>query len=225
MEDSLVDEGITVDRLAGTTRIETAIAVADAAGVDADVLLARSHAAGDDPSQAFADSLATGGWASGNELPIYLTQTDRLTDSTASAFTTTQPDRTMVIGGTAAIADTVVEAITDSGMSADRIHGSTRFATATAVAEARGFTADAPADRIVVVEGQAGSAWVAGFTAAALSGQLDAPIVLVNGDTVPDETSAFLADAFVPTDGPVPVTCVASAEACEAVARLVGFGS
>ena len=111
------------------------------------------------------------------------------------------------------------------GMSADRIHGSTRFANATAVAGARGFTADAPADRIVVVEGQAGSAWVAGFTAAALSGQLDAPIVLVNGDTVPDETGAFLADAFVPTDGPVPVTCIASAEACEAVARLVGFGS
>ena len=104
-----------------------------------------------------------------------------LTASTSSFLESSAIDRLTAIGGTDALADDVLSSASSLGMTTERISGATRFATATAIAEARGFTADAPAERVIVIEGQSDSAWSAGFVSAALSAVLHAPIVLVNG--------------------------------------------
>ena len=146
-----------------------------------------------------------------------------LTASTSSFLESSAIDRLTAIGGTDALADDVLSSASSLGMTTERISGATRFATATAIAEARGFTADAPAERVIVIEGQSDSAWSAGFVSAAISAVLDAPIVLVNGDDVPAETEAFLNDAFAPTDAGAAVTCIASPTACAAVATIAGL--
>ncbi len=146
-----------------------------------------------------------------------------LTASTSSFLESSAIDRLTAIGGTDALADDVLSSASSLGMTTERISGATRFATATAIAEARGFTADAPAERVIVIEGQSDSAWSAGSVSAALSAVLDAPIVLVNGDDVPAQTEAFLNDAFAPTDAGAAVTGIASPTACAAVGTIAGL--
>jgi hypothetical protein len=194
------------------------------AGLDVEALLARPFSVeGGDATQAFADSLAAGSWAADGGIGLLLSQSEVLTASTSSFLESSAIDRLTAIGGTDALADDVLSSASSLGMTTERISGATRFATATAIAEARGFTADAPAERVIVIEGQSDSAWSAGSVSAALSAVLDAPIVLVNGDDVPAETEAFLNDAFAPTDAGAAVTGIASPTACAAVATIAGL--
>jgi hypothetical protein len=187
--DELTALGLTVDRLEGPTRIETAIAVAAASTGTTTAVLARAFPATGtgDPSQAFADSLATGAAAADLGLPVLLTQTEVLTGSTAAHLTTAGITDVIIVGGPAAVSDEVVEEVQDLGITVERTAGETRFQTATAVANLRGLT-PATTSSVVLVEGQAGDAWVSGFAAAAGAAASGAPVLLSNGPTLPDPT-------------------------------------
>ena len=226
VEDALVAEGFAVTRLAGATRIETAIAVTQAAGVGAETLIARAFASAGatDDTQAFADALAAGAWAAAAGRGLLLTQSEQLTASTAAFLRDSGIPASTVIGGSGAIADTVLAAASDAGATSRRVAGLTRFATAAELARERGFSANSPAERVIVIEGQAAPAWSAGFTAAALSRALNAPVLLLNGASVPQETATFLTTAFQPTTEGNAVTCLAAPAACQAVADLAGLG-
>ena len=218
--DALMAEGYTVGRTAGATRLETAAAIG-ALAASSDGFLARAFpTSGDQPTQGFADALALGGWAAEAGGPVLLSETDQLSATTTTALGQAGLDSLRLVGGEAALAGPVADAAGVIVADTDRVAGPTRFHTAVEVAEARGATASSPADAVVVIDGGSAFGWTAGFSAARLSGEMDAPIVLLDGDTIPDITSEFLTDAL--TDD-AEVICSASLTACDAVADLLGL--
>ena len=125
----LEDLDLEVRRVAGGTRYETAVAVAeelDPDGSAEQVLLA----SGAD----FPDALSAGPWAAATGTPILLTQPDVLSAATSAALQGRSDAGLRVAGGPNAIADAVVAA-TPQGGSATRTAGATRYETAVAFAD------------------------------------------------------------------------------------------
>lgn len=210
--------GLPVDRLAGTSRFETATTIAaQLPAADTAVLVRAFPSAGtSDPTQAFADSIAAGGMAAENGWPVLLTDTAALNPSTAAYLEGSQVTRVLVLGGTAAVSDDVVQQLQDLGLTVERIAGSSRADTAVEVAKARGEAAGV--DQVLLVDGQGADSWVAGFASAALSGATGAPIVLSAGSDVPLQTKTFLEEVEAP---PV-LVCASDADACAQARTDVG---
>jgi putative cell wall-binding protein len=226
----LEDAGYDVERTFGATRFETATAIAERAAPDPDtVLIARAF--GDDaadPSQAFADALAAGGWAADQRWPILLTQTDELPATTREWLADRDVDTAYVLGGTAAVSAGVEAELADLVGSVERVAGGDRFSTAVEVAKERGADGADDVAHVVVVEGQDEDAWAGGFAAAGHSAAYDAPIVLTSGDDLPPATVEFLTGggAFaqeVIEQPEVRLTCVTPFEVCMEVRRLMGL--
>lgn len=212
-----------VERRAGATRIETAVEIARSDAPDAtQAVLARAFAGeGEDQTQAFADALAGGGLAAETGWPILLTQTNVLTSSTREYLATSAIEDIQILGGTAAISESVVAELEGLGITTSRVAGANRAGTALEIAKLRGADDARDVSRVTVVEGQGENAWVGGFTAAAHSAVFDAPILLSASGDLPPETQAFLEAnqsrfAVDVDDGTQPVlTCVTDPEACE----------
>ena len=171
-----------VVRRAGPDRIATAVAVSAGAfpgGADT-VWVARADE--------FADALSAGPAAGLAGGPILLTAGDALPDATATELARLTPTRVVVLGGTAAVADPVLDQITAAvpGAEVVRVAGPDRFATAAAVATDT-FTAPVP---IVVVA--TGSSFADALSGGAAAGHHGGPLLLVDRDTVPEATAAAL---------------------------------
>lgn len=202
IEAQLMTAGYTVVRLQGETRIETAIDVAeetfDQQAPGGVIYLARAFE-GADATQGFADSIALGGWAANNGVPILLTQTSELNTNTKDYIAGNAAiTKVEIIGGTSAVSAAVESELQSMNVEVIRIAGDNRFETATEIAAARGFDSADGAEISIVVDGQDVDAWADGFAAARTSGLTDDdggyPIVLSNGDMLPPETQAFLGD-------------------------------
>lgn len=221
VEDQLKTAGYTVQRISGPSRIETAIAVARAAAPSSTaVILARAFAGETDPTQAFADSLSAGAWSAESGRPVLLTESAKLSDATAAYLRDKQVKQVYIVGGETAVSSAAAAQATALGATVTRVSGPTRFDTAVAVAKARGVESGAEAKRIVLVDGQAATGWSSGFAAAALAGgDGGGPVLLTNGATLPDPTSAYLA----PGGPAVDLVCAPSvaAEACDAAAKAL----
>ncbi len=232
VEQALQDLGLTTQRRAGGSRIETAVAVAAAEAPQADTaILARAFAApgATDPSQGFADTLAGGGMAAQTGWPILLTQTEVLSGATrayleGSAITTVE-----ILGGTAAISEAVEQELRDMGLATERLAGATRADTAVAVASKLDAQDAGDVDRVVLAQGQTPDAWAGGFAAAAHSAAFDAPIVLATGTSLPPETVAFLEagaarrSAFAQDPQGIRLTCVTVPSVCEQARQALGL--
>jgi putative cell wall-binding protein len=200
VEETLEGLGYTAERVFGPTRVETAIAVAERFLPDATrAVVVRGWPSPTlaDPTQAYADLLAVGGLAAEEQVPVFLTHTEALTDTVQAYLGTSAVRQARVIGGTAAVADTILQALRTLGIDARRVAGPNRAATAITVAEERGFDSSADADRIILAEGQRLHTWAPGFAAAAHAAQHEAPIVLALGPVVAPETLAFLSAGVV----------------------------
>ena len=218
VEDELEAAGFTVaGRFEGETRVETAVDIADF--VDGDTaILARSHESfstegASDETQAFADSLAAGGFAAEEGWPVLFTYPpgddnpdtesdeaalgETLLDSTRAHIEAAGYTRIIIVGGTAAVSAAVETELGELVDTVDRVGGANRFDTAVLIANERGFADSSAAELTIVADGQGGDAWVDGFAAAALAGLTPAPIVLDNSasDTLPPETTDFLVEA------------------------------
>ncbi len=225
--DDLGQQGLTVQRVSGPSRIETAVEVARTLAPDADTaILAR--AGGINPTSGFADTLAAGGWAAETGWPVLLTQTEVLTGSTRDYLAGSGITTVNIVGGTAAISEAVAQSLRDMDIAVERVSGSDRAATAIAIAGARGSDSASDIDRVIVVDGFSDDAWAAGFGAAAMSaggaateagGREDtpAPVVLGNTDDLPPATGDFL------EEGPAAITCAVTASVCEQARLEVGF--
>jgi putative cell wall-binding protein len=235
--EELEDTGIDVARLAGPTRIETAIEVASAAPESSTAIVARGFSSQGDDTQAFADALAAGAWAAAEGWPILLTQTDALSPATRDAIEAGGVERVVLLGGEAALSAEIADELEALEVDVDRVSGATRFDTAVAVAAQRGFASAVEAERVILVEGQADDAWAAGFAAAAHGALASAPVVLANGEGLPPATVEFLLqtaagppDEADPTyavdasdvEDPV-LVCAAAASACEQARLLLGL--
>ena len=187
--DALTADGITAERLAGPSRIETSVAVAEEAialGIadGAQAGLARAFGTADgDESRAWADSISGGGWAASEGVPILLTATEELHPAVAAFLQGHATATTVLLGGTAALADAVQATVPGP----QRIAGANRFATAAAVAEQLLGVAPDGARGYLIVNGGDPDAWGFGIVAAGLVADSGRPILLI-GDTAPPET-------------------------------------
>jgi putative cell wall-binding protein len=183
-----------LSRHTGPDRYATAAAVARTLptdGVDTVVV-----ASGED----FPDALAAAAAAAADPTTrLVLTRRDDLPADSADLLRDLAPTSVVVVGGTAAVADRVVDQALAAapGASARRLAGPDRYATAAAVAEQGIGPAEASAEEgagaadrtVVLTTGTSPADALAGAPYAAAS---DAPVLLVEPDRLPDATVGAL---------------------------------
>lgn len=187
VEQQLRDAGHTVTRLAGDSRYETAVAVAEEVrsrwpgGTEVGIIRADG---GDNPTAQWADALSGGAWAADTQTPMLVTGTTAIHPVVTEALARWGTESTVVFGGTAAVADAVVDVLPDP----TRIAGASRDATAVAVAEQ--LWADH--DGYVVVNGYYARGWVPALAAAGWAADLDRPLLYTGATDVPPATADLL---------------------------------
>ncbi|MBW3620812.1 MAG: beta-propeller domain-containing protein [Actinobacteria bacterium] len=176
--DAVAARGFEVVRLAGASRVETSIAVAKEAKRlygRKELLVARAFGTDRDPSAAWADSVAAGGLAATLGVPLVVTPTAAVHPAVARFVAASDPTRTVVLGGPAALSAAVESALPN----AVRVAGADRTATAAAIATEAWGAPTSGARRNIVVNGGQPDGWALGLVAAGLSADARAPIVLV----------------------------------------------
>jgi hypothetical protein len=186
--DAVSAAGYRPVRLAGASRIETSMAVADEVRRlhpgERRVALARAFGPADNPTAAWADAVTGGAAAAAAGIPILVVPTEGLPAPVADWLAAAQPTRTYLFGGTAALSPAVEAAAPN----AQRISGADRAGTAAEVARAlwAGHT-----DRVVLFHASRDDGWAFGLAAAGLAADAGAP-VLVLGSEVPAATADLL---------------------------------
>ncbi|CAN5357771.1 hypothetical protein BH23ACT9_BH23ACT9_37840 [soil metagenome] len=145
---------------------------------------------------AFADALASG-TLQGDDTPLLLTGTTALRADVASEIDRLGARRVTILGGTAAIAQSVEDRLTDIGLDVTRLAGTNRFETAVAIADevpdattaivARGFAAGGD-DTQAFADALAAGAWAA---------ENGWPIYLTNSEELTPSTRDALANSDI----------------------------
>lgn len=117
--------GLSVERVAGANRFATAAAVTARLPQPDEVLVASGAS--------FADALGAAALGAAHGVGVLLALQDELPRGTAAAVT--EDIAVTVVGGPAAVGDTVVAALDERGADVRRLSGETRYGTSRAVAE------------------------------------------------------------------------------------------
>lgn len=133
----------------------------------------------------FADGLVGSAAAGADDGPVLLTQPDRLPAATSEALTLLEPQRVVLLGGTAAISAQVEAEVAGQVGEVTRIGGADRYATA---AELSASSA-AGADLVFLATGED---YPDALAAAAIAGDREIPVLLTRNAGVPAATSAEL---------------------------------
>ena len=214
--DAIERAGYETQRVAGPTRIETAIEVARVGAAGANrALMVRGFGSDEatDPTQGWVDALSSGPLALDLDAPILLTQQETLTSATAAYLDESGITEIIIIGGTAAVSETVETQLLGLGYGVFRIAGTDRVDTALEINAARGVL-DSPG-RSIVVDGFADNGWVGGFASARHAAQTRGAILPAQGDQLPPAVAALV--QANPTYEVRPVTCVVALSACEQI--------
>jgi len=180
VEDALkAMDGLTVYRIGGSNRFETATLIAGQLGNDPTVVYLAS-------SEDYADALAIGPLAYVNEAPVLLTKADKLNATTKAYLASLDSVTVTIVGGVDAISKAVEDEVKDiEGVSAvDRLAGENRWETSVKIAEK--FTD--PTQIVVALGNNFPDALVGGYYA----GSIEAPIVLVKGDSISGSVDGFV---------------------------------
>ena len=189
--------GIRVTRIAGDDAYTTAVAVAGLVGPRAGQpgeFRTQGRTALVATGEVFADALAAGPLAYRGEHPVLLTPRGSLHADVSSFLTRSRTEHVVILGGTAAVSAEVENAIRALNISVDRLWGSDRFLTAVQIAEELlgGGSTPVPCfdgGRLGLAYGRkAADALVSG----SLLGELCAPLLLTERDSLPDSVERFL---------------------------------
>lgn len=206
---------VAVDRLAGSGRIETAIAIsADAFSTAEIVVLARA----DD----YADALTGATVAAKVGGPLLLTPSDALPQVVLDELVRLDAQEVYILGGEAAVSSGVEGSLQNAGLTTHRLAGSNRFATAAAVAR---WVSDGSASTAFVVEGVDADptrGWPDALSAAWYAAQQDAVLVLVDTDTVPASSESLLEELGVTNVVIVGGEAAVSSSVADELSTLVG---
>ncbi|MDE0676549.1 MAG: cell wall-binding repeat-containing protein [Acidimicrobiaceae bacterium] len=190
----LVAAGIEPQRVAGVDRYHTSRAVAARYGPRSmgDLGSTAIVASG----EVFADALVAGPFAARGSHPVLLTPPDELYPDIADYLVSVGIAHVVLMGGTAALSETVEQSIKDLGIDVSRVAGSTRYDTAVKAAElAHGRysdTAGKPCFDTATIGVARARVPFDSFSAAPLLGRLCAPLVLADPGRVPADTAGFL---------------------------------
>jgi hypothetical protein len=171
-----------VRRIGGADRFATAAAVAAEAGAPAGEAVVVS-------GTTFPDAVSAGALtATANRPPVLLTQRDALPAATREALLALDVTRVTVIGGGAAVDETVLDELRALDLDVVRLAGDSRFTTSVAVAEEamRRFRGEVPV--VFATGGDFPDALAAGALAARRIG----PVILVPADGPGQRLDAFL---------------------------------
>jgi len=165
-----------VQRLAGDTRFDTAVAIArQAYPSGTEVVIVSGQQA------SLVDGLVAAPYARSVDAPVLLTRPTYLPDPTLAEIERRGATHATIIGGDGVVGPEVVEQLRGLGLSVTRLGGEDRYATATAVANAFG-TASSVAVASGATANLVDAAAVAGPAAASSS-----PVLLVPRSSVPVE--------------------------------------
>lgn len=167
-----------VDRVAGSDRFATAVALARRGPEGGPVLLASGRA--------FPDGLAAGPVAAARGGVLLLTEPDLLPAATRDELRRRMPPEVVVLGGTDAVSRDVERDVRSLGIPVRRVGGADRHATAARLAA----TFPPGVERVVVATGATFADALAVGPMAARDG---APVLLVERDRVPPATADALA--------------------------------
>lgn len=168
----------STSRLAGSGREATAAAIARESHPEgaSQVALAR---AGD-----FPDALAGGPLVTAADTPLLLTRRDELSPATAEALARLDPEKVVVLGGSAAISEEVADRLA-SDYRVERIAGAHRVATAAEIAKAM----DTRHRRVFLA---VADGFPDALSASAPGGMLGMPILLTRTEELPARTREAL---------------------------------
>lgn len=177
---------LDVRRIAGADRVATAV------GVSADQFSAPDSATVAVLARAddFADALAGAALAGAKHGPVLLTARTGLSSATRDELTRALPPGATVylLGGASALSQQVEADVTAAGFTPTRLAGTTRAATATAVAD-EVVRSSGTAPTVFVVNG---FSFPDALSASSPAAAKSAPILVTERDRVPSETSAWL---------------------------------
>lgn len=177
-------EGDRVERLAGSDRIATSVAISREAfpTTAPTAVVARADL--------FADALAAAGLAAEVGGPILLTGSDALDERVRAELDRLQPGTILLAGGEAALSAAVAEAAEAEGRRrVVRLGGVDRYATAALLADemvTRG--GDVPAATVALGDRPSGDAWPDALAAGNVAVANRQPTLLVTPDVVPQVT-------------------------------------
>ncbi|HUH07804.1 MAG TPA: cell wall-binding repeat-containing protein [Egibacteraceae bacterium] len=215
IEADLNASGYATKRLAGASRVETSVRVAEEViarrGATGEVLLSRSDE--------WADAVTGGAYAAHSGSPVVLTNRESLHPAVISFLAKTNPSRRWALGGKAALSDELVK---QAG--ASRVAGADRAATSVAVArQLWGRTEAADGDDYVSTPGYSSDGWAYALAYAPYSASRSGPQLLV-GDQVPADVAAYLAGLGYGGDvtGAVRSASAVPAPVADQMQKLVG---
>ena len=187
VQETLEDQGITVERISGDNRILTAIETAKSVRASSSQLEKAILVNGYE----FADALSVGSYAAEAGIPILLTLSESLSPETKSAIEEFGITEIEIIGGMVAVSQAVEDELADDmGISVSRTYGSNRFATSAAVA-GKHF---ADSQNAIIATGRE---YADALAAVPLAVQQDAPLLLVEQDSLPTEISDYLSGSKI----------------------------
>ena len=192
--DALDEAGISTERIAGDDRFGTGVAAA--ARVTPGDMGELGRTAVIASGEVFADALVAGPFAARGIHPVLLTPPGELHADVVGYLGEAGITHVVLMGGTAALSESVEQSVKDLGIEVSRVAGRTRYDTAVKAAEL-------VEDRYSDVAGQpcfaSSTIGIArarvpfdSFSAAPLLGRLCAPLVLADPAQIPADTAAFL---------------------------------
>ncbi|WP_167506248.1 cell wall-binding repeat-containing protein [Halobacillus faecis] len=177
----VLDDEPFIDRIAGEDRYHTAaaIAVRRSGGYPSDHVILATGAD-------FPDALAGAPLAFYYDAPILLTRKNALPQITKSTIDVLDAKSVTILGGTGAISKDVENALVKSGLDVERISGSDRYETATAIAEVL-----PPSDGAVVAYGRN---FPDALSIAPIAASNMMPILLTEKSKLPESTKQAVND-------------------------------
>jgi lactocepin len=181
--------GLSVERLSGNDRYETARKVAELLPPQAVGDFGGGKAAIVVSGASFPDALAAGPMSSSQGLPIILTNPQGLHNQAKAALQSLAIKQVLIVGGTGAVSKSSEDQIKALGITTRRIAGATRQATAALMAEVTRGELQYPLDRVELARGDSYADALAGGTR---GGKVFAPILLTSGTTLGAEARDFI---------------------------------
>ncbi|UWD49978.1 cell wall-binding repeat-containing protein [Clostridioides difficile] len=175
---------VTVKKLKGSDRFETAVKISQSGWTKSDTVVIVN---GEDKSM--VDGLTATPLASVKNSPILLSSNDKLPQKTVEELKRLNPSKVIVIGGNNSIPNSVIEAIkgVSSKISVQRIGGDTRYQTSINIAKEIDKANNVSKLYIGAGNGEADS-----LSIASLAGKEKTPIVLTQKDGVDKEAEQFI---------------------------------